>query len=96
MMFLLVDVAGGWAEFGLDKTSQQRGDLDSPREAPAPVRPDAAMRHTSDDRHGWWLRAMIVVLWRAGFRIQEALAMTEHDLNERRGSIMSASAGLRL
>jgi hypothetical protein len=26
----------------------------------------AVMRHTSDDRHGWRLRAMIVVLWRAG------------------------------
>jgi hypothetical protein len=32
------------------------------------------MRHTAEDRHGWRLRAMIVVLWRAGLRIQEALA----------------------
>jgi hypothetical protein len=29
------------------------------------------MRHTPDDRHGWRVRAMIVVLWRAGLRIQE-------------------------
>jgi site-specific recombinase XerD len=48
----------------------------------------AVMRHTSDDRHGWRLRAMIVVLWRAGLRIQEALALTEHDLDQRRGSIL--------
>ena len=26
----------------------------------------AVMRHTADDRHGFRLRAMIVVLWRAG------------------------------
>ena len=41
----------------------------------------AVMRHTSDDRHGWRVRAMIVVLWRAGLRIQEALALAEHDLD---------------
>ena len=31
---------------------------------------------------------MIVVLWRAGLRIQEALALAEHDLDRRRGSIL--------
>jgi integrase len=31
---------------------------------------------------------MIVVLWRAGLRIQEALALSEHDLDDRRGSIV--------
>jgi len=30
---------------------------------------------------------MIVVLRRAGLRIQEALALAEHDLDQRRGSI---------
>ena len=39
----------------------------------------AVMRHTPDNRHGWRLRAMIVVLWRAGLRIREALALAEHD-----------------
>jgi site-specific recombinase XerD len=48
----------------------------------------AVMRHTAEDRHGWRLRAMIVVLWRAGLRIQEALALTEHDLDLRRGSLL--------
>jgi site-specific recombinase XerD len=48
----------------------------------------AVMRHTADDRHGFRLRAMIVVLWRAGLRIQEALASTEHDLDPRRGSLL--------
>jgi DNA-binding NarL/FixJ family response regulator len=51
----------------------------------------AAMRHAGDDRHGWRVRAMIVVLWRAGLRIQEALALTEHDLDQRRGSILVRS-----
>jgi integrase len=48
----------------------------------------AVMRHTANDRHGWRLRAMIVVLWRAGLRVHEALALTEHDLDQRRGSIL--------
>jgi hypothetical protein len=32
------------------------------------------MRHAGDDGHRWRLRALIVVLWRAGLRIPEALA----------------------
>jgi site-specific recombinase XerD len=46
------------------------------------------MRHAPDDRHGWRVRAMIVVLWRAGLRVQEALALAEHDLDPRRGSVL--------
>ncbi len=48
----------------------------------------AVMRHAGDDRHGWRVRALIVVLWRAGLRIQEALALAEHDLDVRRGSLL--------
>jgi hypothetical protein len=33
---------------------------------------------------GWRLRAMIIVLGRAGLRVQEALALAEHDLDPRR------------
>jgi site-specific recombinase XerD len=47
----------------------------------------AVLRHTGDNRHGFRLRAIIVVLWRAGLRVQEALALTEHELDERRGSL---------
>jgi site-specific recombinase XerC len=46
----------------------------------------AVMRRAADDGHGWRVRAMIVVLWRARLRIQEALALTEHDRDPRRGS----------
>ena len=48
----------------------------------------AVMRHAAANRHGWRLRAMIVVLWRAGLRVQEALALAEHDLDPRRGSVL--------
>jgi site-specific recombinase XerD len=48
----------------------------------------AVMRHAPDDRHGWRLRAMIVILWRARLRIQEALSLAEHDLDPRRGSVL--------
>jgi integrase len=51
----------------------------------------AVIRHSADDRHGWRVRAMIVVLWRGGLRIQEALALVEHDLDHRRGSILVRS-----
>ena len=34
------------------------------------------------------LRALIVVLWRAGLRISEALALTESDLDVNRGAIL--------
>ena len=48
----------------------------------------AVMRNTGNNRHGWRLRAIIVVLWRAGLRVHEALALTEHDLDPRRGSLL--------
>jgi integrase len=46
------------------------------------------MRHASEDPHGWRLRAMIVVLWRGGLRVQEALGLSEQDLDLRRGSVL--------
>jgi site-specific recombinase XerD len=51
----------------------------------------AVMRHTGDDRHGLRLRGVIVVLWRAGLRIREALALAQHDLDPRRGSLLVRS-----
>jgi site-specific recombinase XerD len=48
----------------------------------------AVMRRIPVDRHGLRLRAMIVVLWRGGLRIREALDLTESDLDARRGSIL--------
>jgi site-specific recombinase XerD len=48
----------------------------------------AVMRKIGGDRHGARLRALIVVLWRAGLRIQEALALMERDLDPRRGALL--------
>ena len=48
----------------------------------------AVMRAAGDGPHGRRLRGLIVILWRAGLRIQEALALTEADLDQRRGSLL--------
>jgi site-specific recombinase XerD len=48
----------------------------------------AVMRTAGDDAHGRRLRGLIVVLWRAGLRIQEALALAEVDLDHRRGALL--------
>jgi hypothetical protein len=47
----------------------------------------AVMRAAGDDLDGLRLRGVIVVLWRAGLRISEALALSESDLDPRRGSV---------
>jgi site-specific recombinase XerD len=48
----------------------------------------AVMRTAGDGAHGRRLRGLIVVLWRAGLRIQEALALAEADLDYRRGALL--------
>jgi site-specific recombinase XerD len=48
----------------------------------------AVMRAAGNTAHGRRLRALIVVLWRAGLRIHEALALSEADLDRRRGSVL--------
>src|SRR4051812_5266168 len=48
----------------------------------------AVMRAAGDRRHGCRLRGLIVVLWRAGLRIHEALALNESDLDHRRGALL--------
>ena len=48
----------------------------------------AVMCAAGDDAHGRRLRGLIVVLWRAGLRINEALALAESDLDQRRGALL--------
>jgi integrase len=48
----------------------------------------AVMRQAGDGAHGARMRAFIVLLWRAGLRITEALTVTEHDLEPRAGSVL--------
>ena len=58
---------------------------------PDPPRPEeiiVVMRQAGHDRHGLRLRALIAVLWRAGLRISEALALNEADIDIARGSLL--------
>jgi site-specific recombinase XerD len=48
----------------------------------------AVMRAAGDDADGARLRAFIVILWRAGLRIGEALALAETDLDRSRGAVL--------
>ncbi|MGO9906189.1 MAG: tyrosine-type recombinase/integrase [Solirubrobacteraceae bacterium] len=48
----------------------------------------AVMRCAGDTRSGLRTRALIIVLWRAGLRISEALSLAESDLDAPRGSIL--------
>ena len=48
----------------------------------------AVMRAAGDAAHGRRLRGLIVILWRAGLRIQEALSLAEADLDHRRGALL--------
>ena len=59
-----------------------------PADPPTVAEIVAVMRQAGDGHHGQRLRAPIVVLWRAGLRIHEALALSEADLDRRRGSVL--------
>jgi site-specific recombinase XerD len=48
----------------------------------------AVMRSAGTGSDGIRLRALIVVLWRAGLRISEALALAETDMDPRRGAVL--------
>jgi len=48
----------------------------------------AVMRAVGDRAEGRRLRALIVLLWRAGLRISEAPALQESDLDTARGAIL--------
>ena len=48
----------------------------------------AVMRAAGDSAEGVRLRGIIIVMWRAGLRISEALALNETDLDPVRGSLL--------
>jgi integrase len=61
-----------------------------PADPPSAEEIVAVMREAADDRHGWRPRALIVVRWHGGLRVQEALVLGERDLDPRRGSLLAA------
>ncbi len=48
----------------------------------------AVMRSAGDNPYGLRMRGLLIVLWRAGLRISEALALAESDLDPARGAIL--------
>jgi site-specific recombinase XerD len=48
----------------------------------------AVMRIVGDRADGHRLRALVVLLWRAGLRISEALSLQESDLDRSRGAVL--------
>jgi len=73
--------------FGRGRPPSNKG-LRFPADPPTVEEIVAVMRAAGDSRHGLRTRALIVVLWRAGLRISEALTLTESDLDPSRGSIL--------
>jgi integrase len=59
-----------------------------PADPPTVEETVAVMRCAGQTTHGLRVRALIVVLWRAGLRISEALALTESDLDRATGAIL--------
>ena len=93
MSELLLDAAGRrrspatLRHFHAGRPPRNKG-MRYPADPPTTEEIIAVMRHAGDRVHGRRLRGLIVVLWRAGLRICEALALTEADLDPRRGSLL--------
>jgi len=93
----LVDAAGRrrspatMPEFRAGRAPRNKGQR-YPADPPTVEEIVAVMRNAQHARYGHRLNGLIVVLWRAGLRINEALSLTETDLEQRRGSIWSGTA----
>ena len=93
MSELLLDRAGRRGSpatmpgFRAGRSPSNRG-LHSPADPPHVEEIVAVMRAAGKGVHGQRLRGLIVILWRAGLRIQEALSLAEVDLDPRRGSLL--------
>jgi hypothetical protein len=61
--------------FGAGRAPRNKG-LRYPADPPKVQEIIAVMRAAGDGAHGRRLRGLIVILWRAGLRVQEALALT--------------------
>lgn len=49
------------------------------------------LREAGDDAHGRRLRGLVIVMWRTGLRVSEALDLNEADLEPGRGAILVRS-----
>jgi integrase len=93
MSELLLDAAGRrrspatLSAFHAGRSPRNKG-IRYPADPPTTEEIVTVMRHAGDAAHGRRLRGLIFVLWRAGLRICEALALAEADLDPRRGSLL--------
>jgi integrase len=93
MSELLLDAAGRrrspatLPEFNAGRPPRNKG-MRYPADLPTIEEIVAVLRSAGDGVHGRRLRGLIVVLWRAGLRIHEALSLAEADLDARRGSLL--------
>ena len=62
-----------------------------PADPPRPEEIIAVMRQAGESHYGRRMRGLIVVLWRAGLRISEALSLSETDLEPGRGCVVVRS-----
>jgi integrase len=98
MSELLLDAAGRrrspatLPEFHAGRPPRNKG-MRYPADPPTVEEIVTVMRSAGDGIHGRRLRGLIVVLWRAGLRIHEALALAEADLDARRGSLLVPRQG---
>jgi integrase len=93
MSELLLDAAGRRRSpattpgFHAGRPPRNKG-LRYPADPPTVEEIVAVMRAARTGPHGFRLRGLIAVLWRAGLRIHEALALGEADLDRRRGALL--------
>jgi integrase len=93
MSELMLDAAGRrrspatMPEFHAGRPPRNKG-MRYPADPPTIEEIVTVMRRAGDGVHGRRLRGLIAVLWRAGLRISEALALAEADLDARRGSLL--------
>ena len=73
---------------GISRAAPRNKGMQYPPDPPRAEEIVLVMREAGHDRHGLRVRALIAVLWRAGLRISEALALNETDIDERRGSLL--------
>jgi len=75
------------ASFHIGRPPRNKG-MRYPPDPPTVEEIIAVMRAVGEDPDGLRLRGLIVVLWRAGLRISEALALVETDLDQPRGAVL--------
>lgn len=73
--------------YGRGRTNSTKG-RKFPPDPPRTEEIVSVMRAAGDRPQGLRLRALVAILWRAGLRISEALAMAESDLESGRGALL--------